>query len=360
MMSRIIYIIILIILILSAFIIYFIWFRTGNFIGGNESDQKHHNPVEVAMNNYISRLSEKSSIPYDLVKSRIPKLSKDVIRLGGANTKIITIKKNGKKWNEYDTWIDLAKDKDALTQYIELKSQILSNPDLDWSLVLKEIGPKLNDRCEYVGLIDLSADGHTLKVSAYESSPIEISNESPEITLAGVPAELVDKYAEKPALFFFHTHPKDPLSSNFPSSVDLSVSISYSLLGRYAASCIISSYGVFLYGLDWDGYRMVHESDDPILAKYNLIHDVVSAHESIRSWRPYSIQDYIDFYPKYQMFMIVYPSSEMVGDNRHYQFSNLITAPIDYDLIETYKKSSKRRSSKRMGSLMTRNYGKKI
>jgi hypothetical protein len=170
---------------------------------------------------------------------------------------------------------------------------------------------------------------------------------------------LVDKYAEKPALFFFHTHPRDPLGSNFPSSVDLSVSIIYGILGRYAASCIISTYGVFLYGLDWDGYKNVHESDDPTLAKFNLIHDVVASHESIRSWKSHSFQDYVDFYSRYQLFMIVYPSYELIGDIRHYQYSKIMTAPIDYDLIEWYAKLSKRRIMKKMGMSMTKSHKKK-
>lgn len=96
---------------------------------------------------------------------------------------------------------------------------------------------------------------------------------------------------------------------------------------------MVSRYGVLAFGLDWSAYRAINEADDWRLALLNFSHDVVAAHESIRSWSMYTISEYLDFYPRHRLFMFTYPSGEMVGDNRRFSYMWSLETPIDHDLI---------------------------
>lgn len=254
-------------------------------------------------------------------------------RLGGASAED-TVKKPLKPWTHYETWEALIQDEGALAEYIIQRAAVLSNPDLDWGPVLAIMRPKLKENREYIGIVNLDADGRTLRLVASEPSPIEAGTMGEDSTsFAGVPSELVGKYAKRPGLFIFHTHPEDPRAWPLPSSQDLSVAIYFSAGGRFAASAVISSYGVLVYGPDTSAINAIHQAKDIKLAMLNLSHDVVAAHEATRSWSAHTIADYLGFYPRHRMLMFVYPSSKMVGDSRRYSLFWDLESPIDHEMI---------------------------
>jgi hypothetical protein len=240
-------------------------------------------------------------------------------------------------WTEYETWDELRKDIGAAAQYFEVRAAVLNNPDLDWGPVLRVIGPLLHKDREYIGLANLDADGKTLRLVAHEASPVAIGTLASETSFAAVPPELVEKYAARPALFIFHTHPADPRGSPLPSSHDLSAAAFFAAAARFAASAVISRYGVLVFGLDWGGYKAINEAKDRALALLNLSHDVVAAHEAVRSWSPHSLADYLAFYPRHRLIMFVFPSPEMVGDGQRYTYLWDLESPIDHEVIEEHR-----------------------
>lgn len=247
---------------------------------------------------------------------------------GGGSAKAL------KPWTEYESWAALAKDEGAVSDYNTQRLAVLNNPDLDWSLVLADMGPKLKENREHIGIVNLDADGRTLRLVASEASPVEASAEdSDSLSFASVPAALVAKYANRPGLFIFHTHPDDPRAWPLPSSQDLSAAIYFGVAGRFAASAVISSYGVIVYGPEDSVISKVFEAKDSKLAMLNLSHDVVAAHEATRSWAAHTINDYLNFYPRHRMLVIVYPSPKMVGDSRRYLLLWDLESPIDHGFI---------------------------
>lgn len=234
------------------------------------------------------------------------------------------------KWYDYDTWEELENDEDASAEYFKQRSEVLENPNLDWSLVLADMLPKLEENKEYIGIANLIND--KLRIVASEASPLIAGESNSETTFAGVPGDLVAKYASRPGLILFHTHPADIRGSPLPSSHDLSTAIYFGATSRFAACAVISRYGVIMHGLDWSAYKAINEAKDWKLATLNISHDIVAAHEAIRSWSPYTNADYLAFYPRHQMLLFVYPSAEMVGDSRK-TYSWNIEHPIDHGLI---------------------------
>ena len=243
-----------------------------------------------------------------------------------------------KRWDEYETWEELQADEAATAAYFKQRAAVLENPDIDWGPVLAAMGPKLEENREHIGIASLAADGRTLRLVASEASPLKAGEMESDLEFAGVPSELVAKYAARPGLFLFHTHPADPRGSPLPSSHDLSTAIYFSATSRFAACAVISRYGVLVHGLDWSGYKAVNAAKDWKLALLNLSHDVVAAHEAMRSWSDYSIANYLSFYPRHRLLMFVYPSPEMVGDSRRYSYLWDLETPIDHALITEHSK----------------------
>jgi hypothetical protein len=263
-----------------------------------------------------------------------------------------------KPWTSYETWAALQKDAGATAAYFAERARVLNNPDLDWGPVLAVMGPKLQDNREYIGLVNLGADGRTLRLEAHEASPVETGSLKSETTFAAVPAELVAKYASRPALFLFHTHPADPRGSPLPSSQDLSVSVYFAAMARFAAHAVISRYGVLVFGLDWDGYKAIGEAKDWTLALLNLSHDVVVAHEAVRSWSTYTLQDYLGFYPRHRLLMFAWPTSEMIGDGRRFKYQWDLETPIDHEVIQEHSREiEKHVSEKKLKSKPARELG---
>jgi len=262
--------------------------------------------------------------------SRYNQLNKSRTQRGGIEKSGIEKYSIERHWTEFTTWEELYKNKSALDVYLTDRANIINNPDIDWTNVLKEINPLLKEKIEYIGLINLEADGRTAKLVKYESSPSEES----DMNFASITSELVEKYANCPALFIFHTHPSDEMASPLPSSHDLVTAVHLSALTRFAANIIISSYGVLMYGLDWDGYHTIHESENWDAALTDLSFDIASAHEARRSWVAHTLRNYLDFYPMHQLFMIPFSSSLMVSNNRNYTFYWNVDSPIDHELLD--------------------------
>lgn len=245
--------------------------------------------------------------------------------------------KSAKPWSAYPSWGALHGDKKAVAAYFAQRAEALNNPDFDWAPVLRELAPRLLENREYIGLVNAEADGRTLRLEACEASPIEAGTMESDTAFAAVPAELVRAYAERPALFLFHTHPSDPRGSPLPSSHDLSTALYLAAAGRFAGSVVVSRYGALLYTLDWGGYKAVNEAKDWGLALSNLSHDVVAAHEAVRSWAAHSLADYLAFYPRHRLMLVAWPSAEMVADSRRFTYLWNLETPIDHELIAEHR-----------------------
>ena len=252
-----------------------------------------------------------------------------------------------KHWSKFPTWGQLHADQKAVAGYFAQRTEALNNPDFDWGPVMRELAPRLLENREYIGLVNVEADGRTLRLEACEASPVEAGMMKSETAFAAVPAELVRKYAEQPALFMFHTHPADPRGSPLPSSHDLSTAVYLAATGRYAASVVISRYGVIMYSLDWSGYKAVNEAKDWDTALGNLSHDVVAAHEAVRSWSAHSLADYLAFYPRHRLVLVTWPSPEMVADGRRFTYLWNLETPIDHELIAEHRDDIQRRAEKK-------------
>jgi hypothetical protein len=288
-----------------------------------------HHEVGLAIHKYARSLSPGHIIgPHPLDRDGYEPLAR--ASHGGAAKKPAAQKK---RWDKYTTWEALQADEGATAAYFEQRAAVLSNPNLDWGPVLADMAPKLKENREYIGIANLAADGRTLRIIASEASPLIAGETGSETSFAGVPGELVMKYASRPGLFLFHTHPADPRGSPLPSSHDLSTAIYFGATSRFAACAVISRYGVFVHGLDWSSYKAINAAKDWKLALLNYSHDIVAAHEAVRSWSAYSLAEYLNFYPRHRLLMIVYPSPEMVGDSLRFSYLWNLEMPIDYDLI---------------------------
>ena len=241
-----------------------------------------------------------------------------------------------KNWQSYKTWDDLKKDPGASAEYFAIRSEALNNPQYDWSHIYDIISPLLDEPREYVGVVGVEADNKTLKLIASEASPDAIGEGVSSNYFAGVPAELVGKYAERPALFFFHTHPADVRASPLPSSPDLATAIYFGATARFAASVVISRFGVLIYGLGWSGYKAINKANDWKLALLNYTHDTIAANESVRSWNWHNLRDYTDLYARMRLFFYTHPSPQMIAAGLHPPIMHSIESDIDHTIIDEY------------------------
>jgi hypothetical protein len=296
--------------------------KLSNVIGGNV--EKHE--IGDFIMDYSKRLVHKNKMvalhPLGATTYTYKKKVK-----GGKKNKI-------KKWTSFKTWDELKNNEYSLNEYMEQRSQFLNNPNLDWSDVLEIVLPKLNDNKEYIGIINLRKN--KLYVSRMEASTTTI-NANADI-FASIPEELVAEICEIPGLFVFHTHPADTRGSPLPSSHDILTAINLGAVTRYAGSVVISRYGILVHGLDWSAYKAINRAKDWEAALLNYSFDVVTAHETIRSWSSHKLDDYLDFYSRYRMYMFVYPSYEMIGDKRKYDYLWDLETPIDNKLIDDLNK----------------------
>lgn len=321
------FILLFLIIILAALIVVtFVSQRRREKFGGAPPKNKEN--IDTALYKYVRSLNVKHVLNrHPLAENKYTFGEKN----GGAKHKKAISPK--KLWYTYNTWEELYEDKDASDEYFKQRTMVLNNSDLDWSLVLADMNPKLQESHEYIGIIILDHDEKTLIIIASEASFVKDGDIKSETTFANISSDLVAKYASKPALFIFHTHPADIRGSPLPSSHDISTSVYFGATSRFAACAVISRYGVLVHGIDWSAYKAINEAKDWKLAVLNFSHDVVVAHESIRSWAMYKLSDYIDFYARHRLFMFTYPSAEMIEDMNNYSFIWDLESNIDYDII---------------------------
>jgi hypothetical protein len=342
-LSTIIIIIFVILIIILAMCVYLTKFAdTRTISGGGKSYHRHEHHIGNSM--------------YQLAKNALFEADRRPV-IGGTRR---AVRHSAREWHEYDTWKDLHNNEEATAAYFKQREQVLNNPNLDWSKVLAVVEPKLRENREYIGTVNLSADGKTLVLVNMEASPIA-SNSGGGLTFASIPGKLVEKYTEKPALILFHTHPLDERGSPLPSSQDLSTAIFLGAASRFAACAVISRYGVLMHGLDWAAYKAINSAADWKLATLNLSYDVVSAHEAIRSWSQFTLAEYFAFYPRHKLLSINYPSAELVGDMRRTHTWDIETE-VDYNIVQEHIKdikahtANKRRSGDR-NMLIVKSFG---
>lgn len=314
-------------------------------IGESDNSRIHHHALGTSLNKYVRTLRQSDSVgTHELnqsaytggseIKNFISTDTDSIMRRAFNATKTKNEHRQaGKKWDEFKTWDDMRKDASATKDYFDQRAAVLNHPNLDWSEVLAVMNPKLKENREYIGVAVLKPDGKTLAVKSYEASTTTTDDEKSDLAFAGVPSDLVMKYSNMPGLILFHTHPEDIRANPMPSSHDLSTAIYLGATSRFAACAVISRYGVLMHGLDWDAYKAINAANDWNLAALNLSHDVVVAHEAIRSWSKHTIADQLKFYARHRMLMFVFPSPEMVSDMRSVLWSWDLESPIDSDII---------------------------
>jgi hypothetical protein len=248
-----------------------------------------------------------------------------------------------KPWWKYESWNALAKDKAAVAEYTKARLEAIKRPGFDWGPVLKVVSPLLDADCEYVGIVNVEADGRTLRLEAYEASPAKVEvrrSRTGGDVVAYVPAWLMAKYSDRPAMFIFHTHPNHPNGDPKPSPVDVVGSIVRASMARFAADVVISNHGVFMYGMTGPGYSRVLESAQPRLALRHHLYDVAAALESTRSWMPYTLADYVALFQRYELFMYVAPSPDYVAHTGYsVRYHTNIESNSDFDLLQHEKKA---------------------
>ena len=250
-------------------------------------------------------------------------------------------------WTAHESWKTLQADKPALNAYLAQRAAVLKNPRLDWGPVLAVLRPLLAEEREYIGIANLGEDGVTVSLTAFEAAPGPSARQR-RVYFASIPAALVAKYADRPALFIFHTHPDHPNSNPLPSTPDLVTAVTLGALTQFAASAVVSSYGVLLHGLSWQAYAEINSAADPGQARLNFVHDVVAAHEAVRSWAPHTLADYAAFYPRHQLFFVAFPSPAMVGASLGLIEGDL-ERHIDYELLGAAGADARRRPRRAEG-----------
>ena len=148
---------------------------------------KHNTMEKITTSNNLNTLNTLNNLNK---KSTLPKLNT-------LNINKELLPKLKKHWTEYDTWEKLKKNDADRANYIEDRNLVINNPNLDWSLVLHEMLPKLSELREYIGLINLGKDKKTMKLVSYEASPSIAGEDQSETTFASIPSSLVEKYANK-------------------------------------------------------------------------------------------------------------------------------------------------------------------
>lgn len=239
-------------------------------------------------------------------------------------------------WQLYQSWDALKKDPGASAEYFRARTAAINNPDFEWGAVLETLRPLLQENREHVGIIGVKRDGRTLRVVASEASPDEVGVGVAPPYFAGVPADLVSKYADRPALFFFHTHPADERASPLPSSPDLATAIYFGATARFAASVVVSRYGVLVYGLSWSAYKSINGAADWKLALLNFTHDVIAANEAVRSWSFHTLPDYLQLYPRMRLTFYAHPSPPMVATSVQPAIMHSLESDVDHSLLDEY------------------------
>ena len=242
-----------------------------------------------------------------------------------------------KSWTEYKTWDALYKDEGAHIAYWDDIANVINKLDLDWGDVRAELGDKLYDNREWVGRINL-VKGKP-KIIELIPSPHAIG-EGPlsKQASAMVPADVVAKLEAKPALFVFHTHPGEGPASTMPSPTDVAGAMHIALSGRFAADLVISPYGVFMYGPNYEFRHAVQSAETfekAQLTLYRRVADMLAAMEGSRSWSsPWSLETHTNMFRRYDVEYVAFPTDKYAQADRRQMYT---TPPgVDQDQLHYY------------------------
>lgn len=296
---------------------------------------RHMHGIGTAMHKYALDLADKDVVGVHNL-SRSGYSAAQAENTGGGTKRRI---RSDKSWNEYSTWAELTKDKEANARYMKDRAKALNDLKFDWSQVLATVNPLLDEDREYIGLISPEKDGTTLRVIAMEASPLKAGEDKNPNVFASVPSELVEKMSARPAMFIFHSHPADRRASPLPSPADVSTAITMGYAGIYAANVVISRYGVILYTLGWGAYKNIHSAKAPGLAMRHMRYDVASFLLGMRSWKDWDLNDYQKAYERYQLLMVIYPSTEYTAASHLLKFRSDMSAPSDFEFLDMLRDS---------------------
>lgn len=225
-----------------------------------------------------------------------------------------------KPWTSYKTWAALSQDLGAVAEYWQDVNTTLDELDLDWSDVRRELAEKLYDDREWAGRINI-VKGKP-KIVELVPSPYRMGEGPLEAgMLAIVPAEVMEKLENKPAMFIFHTHPGESAGAMVPSPSDLEGSIMTALTGRFAADVIVSPFGVYLYTPSQSARREVWGDgaksktgkglQTELIRTLRRTVDVLGAFGGARSWRsPWTLDEYAEVLRRYDFEYVVFPTDK--------------------------------------------------
>lgn len=186
----------------------------------------------------------------------------------------------GKHWTKFDTWEELTKNGEAVDQYQKEKNEVMKNFKFDWSQVREQAAPLLKDNREWGGLINI-VNGKP-KIVLKVQSPLKIGEGVAGDTGAVIPAEVMRKITERPAMFVFHTHPEG--LSNMLSPTDLSLGVLGLYDGRYGAHVMISPDLVTVYAPKPELIDHIWDDPHPPMAAVRTAFDLYNSAMALRSW----------------------------------------------------------------------------
>lgn len=259
-----------------------------------------------------------------------------------------------KSWQDYDSWTKLQYS-NAWNNYISDRNHARKNFLFDWTLVLKEVVPMVNNKTEeYIGIIKAKSDKKTLYIDKIESSNDKSSTDS---YFRSVPAELVAKYMKFPGYFLFHTHPNHADGDPLPSDIDIFSALHHALDKHYIGEVVISSYGIIIYYLNDSRYEKI-DKEGGKLAFYTFCYDVVMSWNSINSIERIRIQDRLKLLNNFGITMEIIPSYKYISDNHTKDITPKILCDrfinTKYEILEVIKELVKREEYKESKGLKSR------
>ncbi len=280
--------------------------KQNNFIGGHESN---YSPLDDAFFHYsIDKMKHTftGSKEKKIIKNRIKK--KETIE----EPKFIQSKKGEiHSWYNFNSWNDLGNNSIEWQNYVNDRYNARKEFLFNWDKVFDKVMPLVNnDNFEHIGVIRAEPDKKTLYVHSMERSSILGSTGT---YAAGVPYELVKKYASIPSYFIFHTHPT-PNCDPLPSDADIYTCLLQCYNHEFVGNVVIGKYGAIIYFLNFDRYDQLITGG---LLKYlTYSYDVISAWNALtNSSGPFNPKDRINFLEKWGFEMIIIPSSKYISDS---------------------------------------------
>lgn len=212
------------------------------------------------------------------------------------------------KHTSWDTLIDSAESGHYVTDREHARLDFL----FDWEKVFAQVWPYVkNETHESIGVIRADNDRKTLFVYKMELAKTLENNDS---YAAGISYELVEKYADIPGYFLFHTHPLGINADPFPSDADIYSCLLDCYTNRYVGHAVIGEYGIIVYYLNQNRFLQLLPGGP--LKYFTFCYDLINA------WNAYTNssihinqRDRVSFLEKWGFTMVVIPSSKFISDS---------------------------------------------